>query len=222
MLDEDSLVFEYKPAPIGGARRVVVDAAGVRVFDKEGELRDHALFADVDTIRFVTWSTKYGAQRRLELVAMDETFRIGLNGARDMNGAELPLSEFFAACEATLIALGAEKPELEVSWGEGSRMRWLWFSMGLAAVLFGIGLPIAALIANVRIEKLLGALVPTVLLVLFGLAICSAFRPWRQAPKIPIKVMTEAFRSMRNPDGEERTETAETTANEGPGEDDRA
>lgn len=202
MLDPDSLVFEYRPAPIGGARRVVVDSAGVRVFDKDGELRDHVLFTDVDTVRFVTWSTQYGAQRRLELVAMDETFRIGLNGARDMSGTETPLSEFFAACEATLLALGAEKPELEVSWGEGSRMRWLWFSMGLVAVLLGIGLPIVAFITNVRTEKILGALVPAVLLALFGLAICSAFRPWRPAPKIPIKVMAEAFRGMRSPDPE--------------------
>jgi hypothetical protein len=188
--------FEFKASPLGKLQRVHIDASSARILDANGMETARIRFADVDGGRFVSWGGRYGRSRRLDLSAGGELFRLGMNCTSDTSSAA-PLSEFYAACEAILTALQRVKPSVVLEFGEGRRMRWLWFSMSLCALLLGIGLPILALAMDRPTKKILSGLLPAVILTAMGVAGCRIFRPWQAPPRVPIGVMLDTFREYR-------------------------
>jgi len=195
--------FDYKPAPLAKERRLVLEERSARIETKDGIVEQEVRFDDVDTMRFVERTAREFRMSRLDLIHGPETFRFACNGMRLDVPSEPPRSTFYVACTALLERLAQVKPQLEVTIDESKKIRRFWFALGLFALLLGIGLPTAAFLTGARSYKIVQGLVPSALLVLFGLGVTVSNRPWRPSPRVPPASLVETLRQIAAATGDD-------------------
>lgn len=105
----------------------------------------------------------------------------------------------YAGFRATMAAIAGQlaetAPDLPVTIGEYGRSRLLMFGIGVISTVGAV--TIAALAAaGGRGDALIGeALVPVVLMFLFGVAVAWGTAPWRRLPRVPVAIFAKALKA---------------------------
>ncbi len=194
--------FEYKTAPFGSVRRLIVEAGEARLTDEAGELLERMPFDRVRSVRYVDTHVRGMNLRRIDLLAGEDRLRLPLNASSGTAGSEEPLATFYLAASALLRALSEARPELELELGESSRARAWMFAVGVLSILMGIGIPGLALATGVSSDKLIGAAIPMLLLLLFGVVVARGNRPWAPLPRILCGPMADVLTTHALPESE--------------------
>lgn len=203
MSSEPRLSFEFKPAPIRRAVRVEIVGSHVVLSDADGQAKDEIDLRQAADLNFAEITTRDTTTRWLDVDHPGGRFRIACNTLGTDVGPDADRDEFRAASAAVLHAVEHVVPGIEVTIGTRGRMRWAYFGLGVAALAVGLGLPLAALATGVRMEKLVAGLLPSGLLLLMGLFLTAAYRPWLPAPRVPASQLAMALMSPASPTDEE-------------------
>lgn len=123
--------------------------------------------------------------RRLDIDLPSKTTRIALNTSAGTTPSDPDRAAHFALIRSVAATLAEQKPDLPVAIGEGSAARKAMFVVGLLAIIFGLGIPIAALMTGVSADRMVEASVPILALGGFGVWIAWANAPWRARPTLP-------------------------------------
>jgi hypothetical protein len=188
--------FEYKAAPIGKERALLVGDELARMLDSSGQELARVRYGEVLAARFVESRTRYGVSRRLDLDSGGTIFRVPMGVNAGSEPSQEPLASFYRGCAAVLTRVAQARPELEVELGESKAIRWVYFVLGLLAVALGLGLPIAALATGVAGDKVAGALIPSLLLLLIGALLTSSNRPGKPLPRVSVERLAGTLREM--------------------------
>jgi hypothetical protein len=89
--------------------------------------------------------------------------------------------------KTVLTAVAAARPGMSVQVSAGMGVAWAMFAIGVVSALLGLGILGAALASGVSAGRLMGAALPILLLGLVGYFLIVAYRPWREAPPVPVE-----------------------------------
>lgn len=89
--------------------------------------------------------------------------------------------------KTVLTGLASARPGMSVQVGAGKGVAWAMFAIGVVSALLGLGILGAALASGVSAGRLMGAALPILLLGLVGYFLIVAYRPWREAPPVPVE-----------------------------------
>ena len=201
LLSSMSQTFEYKCAPLGGNRVLIVGDSSAQLRKSSGEEKGSIEYAEIDGARYVTHQVRDAWMRRLDLHAGENLFRVHLNVMRGTSESEPPVSTFYKGCVAILQAISKHKPELEVEIGEGGRVRMVWFLLGVFCLLVGVGLPLIAILTGVDWDRILTGIIPMGLMAFFGYYGVRMFWPGRKPPSATIDEMIGVFEGAVSDDG---------------------
>ena len=199
MSPEPSLSFEFKPAPVRRAVRIDVVGHRVVLSDADGQTKGEVDLRSATELNFAEITTRDTTTRWLDVDHSEGRFRIACNSLGTDVGPDADRDEFRAASAAVLHSAEQAVPGIEVTIGTRGRMRWAYFGLGVAALAVGLGIPIAALATGVRMEKLVAGLLPCGLLLLMGVLLTAAYRPWRPAPRVPASELSRALVPAASP-----------------------
>ncbi|MEZ6017087.1 MAG: hypothetical protein R3F49_18365 [Planctomycetota bacterium] len=191
--------FEFKPGPIARTVRVEVDGIGAAFHDGKGALRARVEFSAARHVRFAELSGRDMVTRWFDVEHGTGRFRIQCNSSALNEAGQRDLAQYRAAIRAILSGVAARSPEVQVELGTGKGTRIAMFSMGAAALLFAVGVPVVAMATGVASSKLLSALLPCLLMGFIGAVLMDRFRPWVPAATVPPAVLRDALAVMDAP-----------------------
>jgi len=166
--------YSFKTAPLGRRLEVDVTPHAVTVRRARGARGDTLELAQVTRARVAAVAARYTTSRWLDLWHPAGRTRLGCNSG----GHNDDVAQYEAAVDDILRTLAVEAPEAQILGGAGSRTQWVMFTLGVLALLVGIGLPLAGWLTGVDPKKLLAALAPSVGLGLVGALLLHGNRPW--------------------------------------------
>ncbi len=183
--------FEYKKAPIGRRVCLTIDDQGASLGRAGRDPSERVEWASATAVRYGEITTRGLTSRWLDVLHPGGRLRLGCNAheSEDPNSGDLGV--YHSAVVALVRQLETRRPELRAHLGTGNAMTWVFFLMGLTAAVTGCGLPLVAWLTGRPTDKIMGALVPCVMLLLFGVMIMRAFVPWRRADPIPLGELAE-------------------------------
>jgi hypothetical protein len=170
-------VYGFKPALLRAELEFTLQDSVLTGPDWALDLRD------VTAVSYAETSVRYVTNRYLELDANGQTRRVSQNIDTGAEAAREPFSELVVAILRDVHAL---YPDMQVSYGMRGNARLGMFIVGVLSLGVGAGLPIAALATGVSGDRLLAALVPSLLLVLLGMGFGWGNRPWQAPPSVSL------------------------------------
>ena len=174
---DDVQSFEFKTALLSGRDNWTLDGG---FLTRNGEL-----FCSLDNVkraRFAQMTVRYSHSSWLDLHFGDRRQRITCN----MHPGDDSHEAFLSLSAAILDELAARKPGMQVAFGAGGAIRWTMFLIGVAALVFGLGIFAAALMGGVGDDKRLFAMIFGGGFALFGAGLGWNYRPW--APPVTLSV----------------------------------
>ena len=184
------IAFEYKPALLAGGQ--IIEVFPTKLIIRRNGQDVEILYKDLKELRFWEMSSGRGMiTRSLDLVMEDATKRISLSTGSAVGPEDHDYSTFMKATGAALSAIERHQPERVVSLSAGKGAGWTLFSIGVVALLFAAGLPIAAAMDG-RNDRLLAVAIPMVLLGALGLALMSS-RPWKKPETISARRLADVL-----------------------------
>lgn len=169
--------FSYRPAPLLG--KVTFSLANGVLASHEEPGWELAL-ADVTHAAFVQHRLGRTIMLRLDLSEGGTLRRLSYNGSSG-GWRDVPDAHVFLDLAALVVrGLGIAQPGFTVTYGEYGRARTTMFAVGLASVLGGLGLFLAALATGVPAARLAAAAVPALLMLALGGTVAFAYAPWRK------------------------------------------
>ncbi|MCA8896561.1 MAG: hypothetical protein KDA48_14980, partial [Amphiplicatus sp.] len=143
-VSQSSAQFEYKVAPVGKRLLISIDEQSARHEDaKSGRNSKTVYFLEIDSARWVeTQLFTYGqlSMRSSELILKhkDGAWRIRLGDGNPSRKDATNRKAYFAACAALLANAAKVKPDLEVTVGSGSALRWIMSAFGALSLIIGL------------------------------------------------------------------------------------
>jgi hypothetical protein len=186
-MSNETGIYRFKPAPLRGAQTFGL-ASGV-LHGGEDATGWHLPLADVTEAAFVQHRMGRSIMLRLDLRQGETLRRLAYNGAAKNWRNDPDAHVFLDLASAVMSGLEAARPGIAVTYGEYGAARWSMFAVGLAALVGGIGLFLAALATGVPADRLAAAAVPALLLVALGGAVGLTYAPWRKPPRIPASTL---------------------------------
>ncbi|MGR3362862.1 MAG: hypothetical protein ACU0CY_01655 [Maritimibacter harenae] len=170
--------FSWTPGAHAGAETLTLD--GTRLSGTDWTLD----LAEISDAAFVNRVSRGNRMVRLELHSGEARHSIGYNGARRGYANDPDARTHLTACAAILRTLAAVRPGHKVALGVVRGGRWGMFLVGLGALVAGLVLAVAALAADLSAERLVGAAIPTLFLLLLGALITYGNWPCRARPRV--------------------------------------
>ena len=186
--------FTYKPAALSAEQTVKVDPDGITL-----QIANETRQLSFDRLKAVNyWSLRTRGMefRGLEFETVErKRLFVRMNLAANGISSEEDKAGFEAMISTLLEHFARARPDLPITLGQRPVWRWLWFAMGLATLVMGAGILALALMDG-RMERLGSALVPIVLLVLFGAGMSYGFFPLRPSPRLSPEAVLRRLRSQ--------------------------
>lgn len=186
----------WKPALLKGRIEVDMTETGLICRDGSGAEQWRLDWGDVAAAVVVEHTVRGTSMRRLDLLGRDGVVlrRLSCTGPPGAPVAGTEAGAYVLAMAAILDRLGER--EIAVTVGEYGRARVAIFAVGVVSVLGGFGIGVAALASGISGDRLAGAAVPILLLVVFGLFLVRANAPWRKRPELPAGLVAVALRDL--------------------------
>ncbi|MDA7425381.1 hypothetical protein [Thalassococcus lentus] len=182
--------FRYKPALLQKAQDWTLDGTILHGPDGQTDLRA------ATGLRLAERRFRGQLLRRLDIELPDTTTRIALNISADTAPSDPDRAEHFALIHAVASTPAEHQPGLSVSIGEGDGARMAMFAIGVLAIVFGLGIPIAALMTGVSPDRMIEASVPILALSGFGIWVALTNAPWRARPSLPASALPALLDSL--------------------------
>lgn len=180
--------FAYKPALLARRQTVQIDADGVAVSDHNGNPLWHLRWDVIGKVALVDLGARRMHMSRIDLIPRDGSRRrsVSCTVSAGTTTSDPDYAVYKDAVGAITTRLAAVEPSLPVLIGEHGKSRWAAFLVGVASALAALVMAVLAQMSG-RGEALMGnAMVPFLLLLLFGLTVAWAFSPWRRRPTQPV------------------------------------
>jgi len=196
---ESAETFTFPTGLLGKRRMVRIEGEGVRLGEGGG---DWMRFDEIAEIRFWEAPARRMMVRNLDLHGRTGKLSIGASMPRSRGAEDPDAAEYFQACEATLRAIAAARPELQVTLRESRTLGGWFFVLGLLAILIGVGLPAAAVLTGRGNRLDVEGIIPVLALLLFGTLLTWSYRPWRPFVQVPVEGLAEILERMRSKQSE--------------------
>lgn len=183
----ETTVFRFKSAVLRSAREYRIYADQIERISKD-DVVESLSFHDVCNVRYADTTAREYHFRRLDLEDRNgKKMRIHITTMLRASPENEPdLRAFYELLQSIGEHLHKTQPSQEIILGETTKISWIIFSLGLAAVFGAIGILAFALLAGVSEHRLMEGLVPMLVMAGFGIYICVMSRPWRPRPTISL------------------------------------
>jgi len=167
--------LSYRPGPIRSPVLLELGADGIR--HGGGALRG---WGSLRSLQYGTWSAR--GMRGVNLILEFEEGRevIAVNHAR--GDRQTP-----QVIRAVLAEIARARPGMPVRIGMGADFAWAMWATGLASVVFALGVLVLALASGVSAGRMIQAILPIGLLLVFGVVLLSGGKPWQARPPVEIE-----------------------------------
>ncbi len=167
--------YTWKPAALG--RPTVCKVSAKRMAYGDDWQVD---FDDVTAAAFSSQVIGHSRFIRLDLWAAGKMRSLSYAASAKGWQADPDARVFLGLARDVLRRLADIRPDLEVTLGWRGGPRAAMFVVGLASLIGGVGIFIAALATGVSGERLIGAAVPMLFLVGLGAMVSYSYSPWRK------------------------------------------
>jgi len=192
-VSQSSAQFEYKVAPVGKRLRISVDELSASYEDaKSGRNPKTVNFPEIESARWIeTQLFTFGqpSMRSSELILKhkDGAWRIRLGDGNPYGKDATNRDAYFAACTAILANAAKVKPDLEVTVGSGSAIRWIMSAFAALSVIIGLTVAFGSLGAFLSRQWVDGFFFLALSLAFAGsgAGMAISFNPFAQRERIP-------------------------------------
>lgn len=187
--------FSFKPALLRAPQTVVVDAGGVSLESSEGQGHWRLQWRDVAEVALVDFGARGMQISRFDLIEAGTMKRrsISCTVASGTTQASEDFVAYAAAKRSVLQRLAQVDPAIPVTIGEHGRARLAGFLIGMACVVAAVVIGFVALAAG-RSGAVGGeAMIPLLMMLVFGGAVSWAYAPWRRRPSLPVGTIATAL-----------------------------
>lgn len=183
----------FKPALLRGRHLVDVGETHLVFREARGGEKWRLAWADISSAAFVDYKVRGARMSRLDFLSKDgKPMRsVSCNSTAINPMADPEFLAYRATVAAITERLSRVSPNLPVTVGEYGRTAMWIFGIGIASIIFSLGIAIAAL-AGGRGE----ALVPVSVLLIFGLYLAWSNAPWRPRLSVPVKLFAKTFSGL--------------------------
>lgn len=189
--------FAYKPALLARRQTVQIDTDGVAVSHHNGSPLWHLRWDAIGKVALVDLGARRMHMSRIDLIPRDGSRRrsVSCTVSAGTTTSDPDYAVYQDAVQAITTRLAAVEPSLPVLIGEHGKSRWAAFLVGVASALAALVMAVLAQMSG-RGEALMGnAMVPLLVLLLFGVTIAWAFSPWRRQRQLTIAALVAAYRA---------------------------
>lgn len=195
--DSGARTFAYKPALLAGRQTVQIDTDGVAVSDHNGNPLWHLRWDAIGKVALVDLGARRMHMSRIDLIPRDGSRRrsVSCTVSAGTTGSDPDYAIYRDAVQAIATRLAAVEASIPVVVGEHGKSRWAAFLVGVASAAAALVMAVLAQMSG-RGEALMGnAMVPFLLLLLFGLTVAWTFSPWRRQRQLTIAALVAAYRA---------------------------
>ncbi|MAI89152.1 MAG: hypothetical protein CBB65_01545 [Hyphomonadaceae bacterium TMED5] len=180
----DSLT--YKPSSLSSEITAELDDAGLTLTGNGSSKRIE--WASLKSARYWTMRMQAMHFEGLQLISDDDQkVELNLNTPLGSVGQDSRQLQFLTFLENILASLESQRPDMRIAYGQPSRNRWIYFILGLACLIFTVGMAVA-LLAD-RGNDLEEVMLPLGLMGLFGAFLSWSFRPTKPPVTLSIPIM---------------------------------
>lgn len=177
--------FSYRPAGLAVAQTFRLKDGVLSCVGDEGVIWKLPL-SEVTRAGLVDQTTKGARLTRLDLDQGAIRRSISLNHPAEGWRSNPDAQQFVALIRAVGEALEAVQPQAYVTLGEHGRKRLSGFVIGILSGLAGVAIMVMAFVTGVEDNKLITALIPVAVLLIFAIFTTRANWPWTKLPIVPI------------------------------------
>lgn len=185
----------FKPALLAAPVTYEVTATYVAQYDLHGTLNWRVDYADITALNHVAQSIDKKLFKRLDLHVGDRVHRIAINASFRTRRDDPQRSAFRRVISDVAGAISDARPDLQVLIGERGRAGTAMFGIGIACLVFAVGIGIAAVATGVSTDRFAEASVPLGIMAVFGGLVAWNYRPWRPHLHLPIATFAAAMKA---------------------------